>query len=239
MKPRSKTTKSMLEYVNTPEKVRELTSLVPDEYKSIVKELTRTSKETGLDWPESLAAYYNRLANWIVQLESNQSSKLKSFAPAGLYHTYEIGFDPHTDEAGRAPFGPCRIQYFGQAEGHGEWGGCLLLRPPQSGVSFLFWDGLPVGASVSVFLKNWSLGKRKADLVPGNAAEPGKTSASRDTPPKAPDFRWKIVKRVAPTLIFIKNTTENDTLRVGPSGGAFCHCFLPRTAVRHRKSGKP
>jgi hypothetical protein len=238
MKPKSKTTISMTDYLNTPAKIREITSLVPGEYKSIVKELIRTSTDTRLDWPEDLASYYHRLANWIVQLESNQPSKPKSLTPAGLYQTYEIGVDLHTDNVGRAPFGPCHVQYFGQAEGHGEWGGCLLLNPPQSGLSFLFWDGLPVGATVSVFLKNWSQGERKADLAPANAAEPNKTLTSHDTPLKAPDFQWRIVKRLAPTLIFIKNATENDTLRVGPSGGAFCHCFLPRTAVRPQKGIK-
>jgi hypothetical protein len=210
MKTKRATVKSILEYVDTPLKVRKLLSLVPKKNRAFVSDIIRASTDSQTNWPGLRAQYYRRLSHAVVELEAQETKKSKKTGrkidPESIF---EIGTQGALTEKDTV-LGDCHMRYFNYSLiTSGPFRGQLQLERRKGGVTFTFLNGLPEGAELYFFL-DWTWGYRRAFLSPLSAAVPRNTLYASGHPDSA-DFKWTIVVPNKQVIVSIKDNNPLAT----------------------------
>jgi hypothetical protein len=210
MKPRNIVPLAILDYVDTPGKVRKLTGLLPKANRGFAKALLLATASTRVSMADEFARYHHRLANSIVELEAKESEASQKSDPVKFF---SIGTEAAVERIDR-DLGHCSIRYHDFSLITSGWfAGGLSLKPKSGGVTFTFLDGLPEGATLYFYL-NWSAGNHNGTLSPGSVGVPHGIVSGHSSGARV-DFQWTITKPNQQVMVCMNDASEAGTVAFG------------------------
>lgn len=192
--------KTLLDYIDTPDKRKELLALFPSESRDGVRRLIHATAELKGYKSDLLAAHASRVSHAICEIESKELSGKSD--PVKLY---EIGLqetEEYSDELGFI-----QIMYHDSTIISGGWFRGLRGIDKNGGVTITFYDGLPVGAKLFIFLY-WTEGETECIISPSSAVQPA-------TSYKGCDVSLRVSKDNKRLVVCIKAKSEMGAVSTG------------------------